>query len=379
MIEASTFLATVVRLLVVVAPHVSHGRRPFLPTTNFIYSPLLQSLFVRPHQTLVHVQEASAIQKLLSGRFVGAYQAHQAIRLPPLVLAAALTLLPLEQKEREEDDSSAGSNGGFTILSHELWVSLFLLAVDLLIGYYLQAVGKELLLPSKPDAHVVEEERLQLLFPSAIQPPNGTIFPLTREPQGNDVPPLFPMTELPTLAANVYYWSPVTVLAGGTYHCFQNVPCLFLLVAIHEACKRQRKSLSLAAFSLASAAYLEPHYCVFLVPLAIWAFQHSPKQTQEARQQRKVILLFVFWSVVFQGLSYSLVGPTQYWNVVKASYGSGWKNMGPNLSLLWYFQIQLFSRFRDYFAIIITGLPYVLIAPLTARLYKYPMALVRAH
>jgi hypothetical protein len=376
MIEASTFIATVVRVLLVVAPHVSHGRRLFLPTTNFIYSPLLQSIFVRPHQTLVHVQEASAIQKLLSGRFVSVYQAHQSIRLPPLVLAAALTLLPLEHKERREDDSSAGSNGGF-ILSSELWVGLFLLAVDLLIGYYLQAVGKALLLPSKPDPHVVEEERLQLLLPSAIQPPNGTIFPLTREPQGNDVQPLFPVTELPTLAANVYFWSPITVLAGGTYHCFQNVPCLLLLVAINEVCKRQRKSLSLAAFSLASAAYLEPHYCIFLVPLSIWAVQQSPKHTQEARQQLKVILLFMFWSVVLQGLSYTLVGPTHYWNVLKATYGTVWKNMSPNLSLLWYFQIQLFSRFRDYFAMIITGLPYILIAPLTVRLHKYPMALVR--
>jgi hypothetical protein len=46
------------------------------------------------------------------------------------------------------------------------------------------------------------------------------------------------------------------------------------------------------------------------------------------------------------------------------------------LGPLWYFQMQLFDCFHDFFHIMITGLPYLTVAPLTIWLLHYPIALV---
>jgi hypothetical protein len=46
------------------------------------------------------------------------------------------------------------------------------------------------------------------------------------------------------------------------------------------------------------------------------------------------------------------------------------------LGPLWYFQMQLFDCFHDFFHIMITRLPYLTVAPLTIQLHRYPIALV---
>lgn len=73
------------------------------------------------------------------------------------------------------------------------------------------------------------------------------------------------------------------------------------------------------------------------------------------------------------------MGPSQYGNVLFSSYGHvlTWKHLHPNLSVLWYLNMELFERFRIYFAILIAGLPYLMLIPVTMRLYRYPMVLVR--
>jgi hypothetical protein len=357
----STAIATLLRLALFFFPLDT----PVLPN-NWLYSPALVSLFVRPHQTLNHLREAISIQGLLSGKFVNAYQANQAIRVPPLVLAGFTPLVTLEHSE--------------------LWWSLLLLMVDFGIAYLIEALGREILL--KPNSETDTEEEVQSQLPEAIRAPNAHIFPITQTPatptdEKAVTSPLIPMTALPSLAAQVYYWSPITALSGGIYLCFQNIACLFLVASLYLSCRvspqpgGSSSSSSLTAFSLALASYLEPHYVVFLVPIWIWK---SRQQQQESSLGSSspwlVVALFVLWSACLQGLSFTLVGPANYWNVLQATYGMGWKQLTPNLSVLWYLHMQLFGRFRDYYGIMLVGLPYLLVVPLTVRLYKYPMVLV---
>jgi hypothetical protein len=346
----STHIVTILRLILILLPHVL----PFdtLFPSHWLYSSSLTSILIRPHQTLSHVREALAIQKLSGGRFADAYNAYSNIRLPPLVLAAITPILELPNPE--------------------LWLSLLLLVIDFLIAYMIEAIGRKVLL--SPNPNIDEEENEQSQLPEAIRPQNAHIFPIRREPCAESDPkPLLPMNSLPMLAAQLYYWSPMTAMPGGLYHCFQNLPAFFLLASLYESC-RQNGSYSLSSFFLAVASYMEPHHVVFLVPL-ISLYQQNASCTNV---QVMMIVFFGIWSASLQGLSYSLVGPAKYWDVVSATYGCGWRNLSPSLSLQWYFTMQLFSRFREYFGAILTGLPYLVVPPLAIRFYKYPMVLVSA-
>ena len=51
----------------------------------------------------------------------------------------------------------------------------------------------------------------------------------------------------------------------------------------------------------------------------------------------------------------------------------------PNLGVQWYFHMQVFDRFRNYFAIMFFSLRYVLVLPLTIRLWRYPVELATTY
>jgi hypothetical protein len=349
----STLVVTALRLLLILAPHCHH--KVFQISTSFptdwIYSPSLISIFIKPCWTLDHVKEAHAIQQLLSGTFVNAYQANQSIRLPPLVLAALSPLLSLD--------------------TPELWLALILLLVDFGIAYLLEALGRQVLYGGN-SAQLTKEEEIQRQLPKVIQPAFAHIFPIQRQSASDDdEPPLFRMASMPLLAAQLYYGCPITMLASGLYYCFQTIPCLLVLLGLHES-SRPRASYSLACFWVALACYMELHNAVFLMPVLLWL---AP--TANTKQQVLVVMFFLTWSAGLQGLSFALVGPSNYWNVWEATYGVAWKTTSPNLSVDWYLQMQLFTRFRVYFGILLSGLPYLLVIPLTTRLHPYPMVLVR--
>ena len=87
---------------------------------------------------------------------------------------------------------------------------------------------------------------------------------------------------------------------------------------------------------------------------------------------------FAFWFAFLQALTLMLVGKSQFGAVLYSSFGHvfTWKNLHPNFSVLWYLNMELFERYRIFFAVLFAGLPYLLVAPVTIRLYRYPMVLV---
>jgi GPI transamidase subunit PIG-U len=94
-----------------------------------------------------------------------------------------------------------------------------------------------------------------------------------------------------------------------------------------------------------------------------------------------LLFFYVFWSLCLQGLSFLLVGGSQYTAALQSSFGDVllWKHVHPNLSVLWYLNMEIFERYRVYFAVLIGGLPYLLLVPITIRLHRYPMVLVSRH
>jgi hypothetical protein len=344
-------------------------------------------VLIRPHESLPHLEEAHAIWALASNKssktFSRFYVANDSVRIPPLILAV---FSPLE---------TTGSNSG-------LWFSLLLLLIDILISYLIEQIGIRLLgllsssqslddddnissQPKRPS----QEEDLQRRLPESGQPQHAHIFPIYETKRGQE--PSIPLRSLPLLSAQIYYWSPFTALPTSLYYCWQNIPSLFLVASVYESIRSSSSggSLSMSSLYLAVATYLEPYHIVYVVPIILLSsFNHhnifpsssaptpSTWDLKTVKPGVFVIVCFALWSLLLQGTTYSFVGPESYWRVVGAIYGDTWLTTSPNLSLQWYFRMQIFSRFRDYFGAIFAGIPFVLIGPLCLRFFRYPGVLV---
>lgn len=300
----STYVILVLRCLAISFTHcVTIENGVF---QEWIFSDSLTSILIKPNQSLAHVREAKVIQQLMNGSFASAYAANQTIHLPPLVLAMLELLLEFSNPE--------------------LLLAIALLLMDLLIAYMMETVGWKLLISKRTHA-TIEEEQDQAQLPDAIKPQNDHIFPISLKSE-----PLIPTESLPLLAAKAYFWSPACILSVSVYGCFQNIPAFFFMFALHEFLNERSSEIRIALF-LALASYIEPHHCVFLIPIILL---QSEKQYESTIYKRRLLVLyFLFWSTTLQWLSFRLVGAKMYWSMLEASYGCGWNTISPSLSVQW--------------------------------------------
>ena len=311
--------------------------------SSFLQVASVRSTVVRIRETPRFLHVASSFRDL----FPTFSQAYYTSSSPPLPLVWVLYL---------------AFEKGLSPILPDFWCRvlwrLCLLLVDFMIAKTVEQIA---LFTLKEDCRT-KEERLQAKMPAAIQPPRGHIFQITSAL--DDGQPLLAAAYIPVLTAQLYYASPITCISTGLFDSFQNVWCLLLLWSIHEMMFNVKKvpSLSLAALSLALAAYGRPWCVAFLVPICI-----SQPSFKMANVFAMLFLLCALW---LQVLSFLLVGTDAYWTWKPA------RALTPNLGPIWYFQMQLFDRFHDFFAIMFSGLPFLVVAPLTMRLHRYPMALV---
>lgn len=330
---------------------------------SWIESRSLRSVLVRPHQTLSHLQEARAVQALSSRNMTGIYATNNTIRISPLVLKALDPILDTKHPA--------------------IWLGILLLVVDLCAALLLERLARRRLLDSDGNSRLVEEEKRQAVLPEVIRPPYSHIFPIYRDDTfvgAGVAAPRIAMSSIPAWMALLYYASPFVVLPAVLYTSWQNLVYMFLLASFYESCRRSG-SASLATFYLSIAAYMEPFMCLFLIPVLGLKLSTLPSSSSDSTGKAAVamsVILFCLWSASLQGLSCSLVGTSGAVQVLQASYGEAWLPTSPNLSLQWYFHMQIFSRFRAYFGTLFSAIPLVLVGPLTIRFFHYPEVLIAA-
>lgn len=340
-----TIAVTLVRIAALIPQEqlpLSLQRQPLSESSSIIgwllhdpnLAPFWTSILIRPYETWHHIREAQAVRTLFASNtgesllFRNAYRGSY-IHVPPLVLAALESMLEYVCPTNPH------------MQSFVLGVLLHL--VDLGIAIKIVQLGTHVLLSNAKLANVWEDHWLPIL-PAPIRPPKAHIFALAekeveytdeipikklpetaeneKEEKGEevaenekteeweDIPaddnnddriqetieeeplystasPLFALSDLPLFAARFYYYSPFTALAtgiGSTHQCFQNLWLFFLLSSLEEGC-RQSSSISLSAFWLALASYVEVHYIVFLIPLALWLERrHSAATRMQSNQ-----------------------------------------------------------------------------------------------
>ncbi|GAX19859.1 phosphatidylinositol glycan, class U [Fistulifera solaris] len=331
----STSCATVLRCLCVFGLLLPSEWLPW------IYSRAVQSTLIDDIFTLGHVLEALAIRQLVPPHsFASTYEGHT-IHLPPLLLAL---FQPVSRLSESQQHTTVG---------------LCLIVVDLLIAWTLERLGKFVVQQRKTEW----EDKLQEQVPEAIQPKLSHIFEVTKESNA-----VVNSATIPLLMAQLYYWSPITLLTSNVFVCYQNIPVLFSLIGLINA---SQGSLIWGALSLVLASYINVHHALFVVPSVILI-----------RERRKSVVVFLisFLSLAsaMQALSLYLVGTSEFLLIAYASHIWTFQFQGiePSLSTLWYFGMEMFDRFSMYFTVLMGGAPYLLVIPLWIRLYRYPEAMI---
>lgn len=392
-----TWILAAIRILVLVFPSLS----PFGSVNSIISSSIFQSILFDPVYTWHHVREAIAIRNLFSShRFRDAYRGGGRIHLPPLLLVTLETFVG--GNVDLDDIASLASSTLFRVVT-----GILLLLVDLRIAWNLQRYAKETLWreygestnsTNDPDAvdsatasttnhqspapENYNEQHLYTIMDERIRPTYANLFPISSiSPSTSRSSLMVTIEQIPMSVAQIYSTTATLsfVLTGAS--SFQNLPLLFLTEALVN------ESVVGSAFGLALATYLEVHNLLFAIPLVLVLVQGGRRGSATSVAATFVALLLLF-TALFQGLSYAMVttagegDATLYRSVVLATHLHSFRiyDMPPSLSILWYFSMEVFERFRLYFQLLFGGLPYcTIVIPATIRLYQYPSVLVRSY
>jgi phosphatidylinositol glycan class U len=177
--------------------------------------------------------------------------------------------------------------------------------------------------------------------------------------------------------AAAYFFNPfviLTCLARST-NVFGN---LFIIIATLKAC---RGAILGSAFALAIASYMSLHPLMLLPPLAIlcydsWVLRRNNVHiTTLTTFAVRYTLVFITAIAILFGLSYALIGD---WSFISAVYASRLllPDLTPNVGLWWYFFIEIFDSFRNFF-LGVFWLHMISYSPaLTIRFREQPLAAV---
>jgi GPI transamidase subunit PIG-U len=390
--------ATVTRIVllnadgILVAPDLSYW---------MYHSRALSSVLVHPDWTVTPIREAVAMRSLAflarrsrslqSGSIFAETFSLGQVHVPPLVLAFFEGL-------ESTNDWSRG---------------VFLTVVDLTIAYLLESLSLLVIMrwskatdalynrgshahnDSQRDGYAAEhhEASMELRMPQSIRPELSHLLDMpivetpscqlasngTKDSTENDggvhtrpisLPksPLIRLHDLPSFVSLLYYASPVTILASSCFKSAQNCIVLLILLAVWQS---TQGSVVVAGVACSVGVYMDFHSVVFLVPATCCLVSN---RRSGKRGIFVLVGVFAVFTCLLQVLSYLLVGRTVLWET--HWYVFRIYPLEPSLSLLWYFSMEVFPRFRTYFTILFGGFPYILVVPVATRLYRFPLSMV---
>jgi len=252
---------------------------------------------------------------------------------------------------------------------------------------------------------------------------SSTITKEDKNPPSSDVvttcppPPkreaILELADIPQVCAIFYYCNPISILTNCCTACsFHGLWHLLVVSALQEltnttattttksmtttntsngngngngnaseASKPTQQQLSksnvpMAMLYLAIVSHIEINSIIYLLPSILFT-RRGFGYTRLVRSIVGCIGFFLLWSTLLQYLSLLLVGRSNFFAMLLQSYAKEYNfhDLEPNLGMQWYFFMNMFHRFRTYFAIMHFGVPYLFAAPLLLRFHRYPTAL----
>ncbi|PVI02337.1 PIG-U-domain-containing protein [Periconia macrospinosa] len=178
-------------------------------------------------------------------------------------------------------------------------------------------------------------------------------------------------------------WTSTAVAAGFLFNPFTFITCLsrstsalnnlFILTAMAKAC--QGASIT-SLFALSFASYLSMHPIILFPPLLVLLYD---VRTSKSKSPANPAVFAAIHTTILTGMIGALLGVsvllTGSWDFVASTYGVRLllPDLTPNVGLWWYFFIEMFDSFREFFL----GVFWLHVASympgLTIRLRKQPL------
>lgn len=309
----------------------------FVQFPSWMSSIGLRSLFSHPIYSLKHLREGFFLQSF-GKSFASAYIPQDNIFcLPPLFMALLRPISTLNDHTQKI-----------------IFLCLIYL-LDVFVAKCLVDIARLVVLNQEDEA---EEEDI---MDEKIRPKQAWIFGLGERSGIVTQPMMIAIEEIPVLVGLVYYCNPFVIVSGALFQNFQNLIFLLYLLPLRVA---ESGNVPLATFWVAIATSLELYSIVYLVPVVILA---GRKTGDYRRVILGTLMFFATWMTSLVVLNSLLVGG--WW----IHYHRYLDIVEPSLSTYWYFSMQMFDRFRTFYTVLIIGLPYIFVFPLTFRLHQYPI------
>jgi len=128
----------------------------------------------------------------------------------------------------------------------------------------------------------------------------------------------------------------------------------------------------LATFFLALSCYLSFYPLVLVVPVSIMLKKHTRKKLPYIHAVNLSLFLLFLGGLLY--LSFVLTGS---WEFLRETYGFTLlvEDLTPNIGLFWYYFVEIFVQFKDFFLFVFQYHPFIYIVPLTYRLNNHPLFL----
>ncbi|CAG8590994.1 993_t:CDS:2 [Paraglomus brasilianum] len=168
----------------------------------------------------------------------------------------------------------------------------------------------------------------------------------------------------PWVVAGCYLLNPLTIAT-----CLSKSTVVFtnfaVVASVYYAMKGNR---SYAMFGIAMATYLSLYPITMVALIILLLNQNMPGKSIAVH----CIILFIGWLSGLIGLSYLLVGS---WDFLSATYGFILllSDLAPNIGLFWYFFIEMFDQFRNFFLVVFQLHTLIFAAPLTIKFRDHPL------
>jgi GPI-anchor transamidase subunit U len=151
-----------------------------------------------------------------------------------------------------------------------------------------------------------------------------------------------------TIVSAAYLLNPFTVAAclGRSTSIFTNTAIINAVSAALEG------DVFKAMFALGFASYLSMYPALLLPPIVLLCWDRSLKSDKPTKSGLpfgiKLIAIFFSTIIGLLGLSYIITGS---WDFIPATYGFQLlvPDLTPNIGLWWYFFIEIFDSFREFF------------------------------
>ncbi|CAM0137488.1 hypothetical protein VKS41_003149 [Umbelopsis sp. WA50703] len=175
----------------------------------------------------------------------------------------------------------------------------------------------------------------------------------------------------PWTVAALYLFNPLTIAS-----CISKSTILFtnLSIVLSLACAlKGRRMYSMLWIALAS--YLSCYPAMLMPPMVLITYNWAPCQLNLAKQVQASTLYFLSSFAILLIASWGLTGS---WDYLYSTYGTilCLTDLTPNIGMFWYFFIEMFDQFRNFFLVVFQLHAFIFAAPLCIRFREHPIFVV---